>query len=109
MNSLLSLQLCLQGKYDELVKSKQKEADGIQKISSIGLYTDGDTSNSDYDIMTDIDKINSVLFTETLKYNGVVNRTSESLKRNLFAGIVPIPLITKEKSKTESGSIVPSG
>ena len=109
MNSLLSLQLCLQGKYDELVKSKQKEVGKIQEISSIGLYSDGDTSNSDYDIMTDIDKINSVLFTEKLKYNGVVNRTSESLKRNLFAGIVPIPLLTKEKSKAESGSIVLSG
>lgn len=44
-----------------------------EKVASMGVYMDGDTSNSDYDILTDIQKINGVIFTETLSYNGVRN------------------------------------
>ena len=44
-----------------------------EKVSSMGVYMDGDTSNSDYDILSDIQKINGIIFTETLTYNGVRN------------------------------------
>ncbi len=96
MDTYQQLMLCLQGKYDELVRKKQKETKAEQTLSSIGLYTDGNTTNSDYDIVADIDRINSVLFSENLKYNGTVNVSSKTLKNSLFLG--PIPLPEKQKN-----------
>ena len=46
---------------------------------------DGDTTNSDYDIITDITKINQILFSEDLKYNGVKNQSQNSFA-NFLAG-----------------------
>lgn len=75
------------------MKQKGREIDRIQKISSVGLYTDGDTTNSDYDIITDIDKIDKILFSEPLKYEGVKNTSSKALSQSLFFGVIPLPLI----------------
>lgn len=71
--------MCLQERYGAIIQQKRKEVDALQKIASVGLYTDGDTSNSDYDLITDIDKINGILFSENLKYTGTRNIASASL------------------------------
>ena len=54
---------------------------------------DGNTNNSDYDIMTDIEKINSLIFSETLTYNGTANLGKGSIS-DLLAGKIIAPLIT---------------
>lgn len=62
-------------------------------MGSMGLYMDGDTSNSDYDIISDIEKINHLIFTEELKYNGTKN-TSKFNLNNLISGKPVTPLFS---------------
>jgi hypothetical protein len=38
---------------------------------------DGDKNNSDYDIITDIEKINMVIFSQDLKYGGTSNQAGK--------------------------------
>ena len=54
---------------------------------------DGDTGNSDYDVIADIEKINSLIFTEELKYNGTKNAGKLSLA-DLLSGKPVAPLIS---------------
>lgn len=42
---------------------------------------DGDTKNSDYDIVADIQKINTIIFKEEVKYTGTQNKSVDLLKR----------------------------
>lgn len=39
---------------------------------------DGDTTNSDYDIIADIEKINSIIFSKNIKYSGEKNTSAKS-------------------------------
>lgn len=54
---------------------------------------DGDTANSDYDVIADIEKINSLIFSEELPYNGTKNAGKISLA-NLLSGKDVPPLIS---------------
>lgn len=45
-----------------------KDENALSSAGILGIYTDGDTENSDYDIVADIEKINAILFTEKLDY-----------------------------------------
>jgi hypothetical protein len=65
-------------KMGELAAASEKSASAI---GLIGLYTDGDTANSDYDIVSDIEKINSILFTQKLDYIGKANMSAESFAK----------------------------
>lgn len=49
---------CLSSQYKDLKRDAQKETNARITISYIGLYMDGDKNNSEYDIITDIEKIN---------------------------------------------------
>ena len=60
---------------------------------------DGNTANSDYDIVADVEKINALIFTEELKYNGTKNMGKKSLS-NLISGKKIAPLVTP-KAKQE--------
>ena len=84
-----ALMLCLNKRYTDLVVQKEKEIGKLQKISSLGLYADGTTENSDYDIMVDIDRINGILFGENEKYTGVKNTSAKSLKNTLAGKSAP--------------------
>lgn len=46
---------------------------------------DGDTTNSDYDIITDIEKINMIIFSKDIKYGGERNNSSSAF-RDFLAG-----------------------
>lgn len=65
-------------KMGEVAAASEKSASAI---GLIGLYTDGDTANSDYDIVSDIEKINSILFTQKLDYIGKKNMSAESFAK----------------------------
>ena len=73
-----NLAQCLTNSYLELQERTKRENDARVTLSSVGLYMDGDTSNSDYDILSDIEKINGLIFSETLKYSGVINKSSKN-------------------------------
>lgn len=46
---------------------------------------DGDTTNSDYDIISDIGKINMIIFSKDIKYSGEKNNSSSAFQ-NFLAG-----------------------
>ncbi|MDD3645870.1 MAG: hypothetical protein PHH06_00520 [Candidatus Gracilibacteria bacterium] len=52
---------------DNISKEKTKN---IYQISRIGLYSDGDQDNSPFDIITDLQEIDKIIFGEELKYEG---------------------------------------
>lgn len=49
----------------------QNKTDMTFKVSRIGLYYDGSTENSGFDLIDDILEINKIIFTQELKYEGV--------------------------------------
>ncbi|MDD2486841.1 MAG: hypothetical protein PHS92_00520 [Candidatus Gracilibacteria bacterium] len=57
----------------------EKNISNMTELGSIGLYYDGDTGNSGYDIMYDMEQINSVIFSKDLPYNGKENINTAKL------------------------------
>ncbi len=102
-----SLTDCLIGRYDAIIAQARDEQKNMENWSFIGLYTDGDTTNSDYDIVADIDKINSIIFSENLKYSGAKNTSAKSLKDLLEGKKVPplFPLWSTGARLYESGTL----
>ncbi len=74
------LALCLTEKYQRAKSRARDEQNNIETLSSLGLYMDGDTSNSDYDIISDIEKINMIIFSKNLKYSGEINKSASSFR-----------------------------
>lgn len=67
-DSLNNLSSCFSETYRRMTDEAQKDESSLSQISIIGIYSDGDTNNSDYDIIADIEKIDSILFAEKLDY-----------------------------------------
>lgn len=61
----------------------------IEIGGAIGVFSDGTLQNSDYDIIYDIDKINAIIFSEKIPYQGKVNPTNKSLERFLRGDKAP--------------------
>jgi hypothetical protein len=55
----------------------------ISVVGNAGIYADGDKDNSDYDLLSDIERINTILFSNPEKYTGVKNTTK--LSKNALA------------------------
>jgi hypothetical protein len=67
-NNLSQLAQCLVEKYNNLESGARRDQNTLETVGNIGLYMDGDTANSDYDILTDISRINQVIFSEKYEY-----------------------------------------
>ena len=65
---------------------------------------DGDISNSDYDIITDITKINTLIFSQDIKYTGATNKSASAF-RDFLAGKVSAPLFENTQTPTNTGSV----
>ncbi len=72
---------CLTDTYSKMGAIAAQSEERASKMGLIGLYTDGDTANSDYDILSDIEKINSILFTQKLDYIGKKNMSFDSFAK----------------------------
>ncbi len=88
-DSLIILLRCINETYAGVQASAGKQVDNMRKIASIGIYTDGSTDNSDYDIVSDIAKINDIIFTQKISYNGTKNIGKLSLF-DLLSNNVPM-------------------
>lgn len=91
------LTTCLAAEYKNVKADIAKEEDARETVAAIGLYADGDRSNSDYDIMYDIERINEIIFSTDIKYKGTKNISSKSLA-SLLAGNAPAPLLPASSS-----------
>lgn len=105
---------CLAAEYKNLKTDVAKEQGARETVASLGLYADGDKSNSDYDIIYDIERINQIIFSTEIKYKGSKNISSKSLT-SLLSGNGPKPLLPSSASivtppnPTNSGSSNSSG
>lgn len=99
-----SLVECIKSRYEETLENTKKEQQAVETISSIGLYTDGDTTNSDYDILSDIWKINSIIFAIPLKYEWVKNSAGIWFTSFLAGNTVPSLFPPPSWSGTGNGS-----
>ncbi len=88
---------CLWERYDKVKSEISKEQSARETVASIWLYADGDKSNSDYDIIYDIERINQLIFSTEIKYNGTKNIAKKSLE-SLLAGNEPSPLLSATSS-----------
>ena len=100
-DSLTRLAACLSATYNLLYEKASEQEDALSTVGNIGLYTDGDTKNSDYDIVADIEKINAILFTEKIDYLGTKNIGKISLT-NLLQGKPVGSLFTNSPSPNQN-------
>lgn len=67
-DSIVALGSCLSEAYSTIQLRAVEDDATLSKIGSVGLYMDGSRENSDYDILTDIEKINTIIFSNPEKY-----------------------------------------
>lgn len=48
----------------------QKQAKVISEIARLGIYSDGDDDNSPFDLITDLQNINNIIFSKEIPYLG---------------------------------------
>lgn len=94
--------------YNKSSQEVTDDADNMQSIASIGLFTDGNSENSSYDLMVDLRNIHNVLFAHDIPYEGTSNLGKTSLANLLKSGYgVPKPLSPDASGtgNTSSGSL----
>lgn len=102
-DQLSKLSQCLVEKYNELNMRAHEDQNTLETVGNVGLYLDGDTANSDYDILADITRINTIIFKEKYPYTGTKNASARAIA-GLLRGdpIAPLwPIV--------SGANTPSG
>lgn len=104
--SLQNLADCLRDAYKKIQESAFNQYESLSSVGSMGIFMDGDTANSDYDIISDIERINTLIFAENSKYDGTKNSGKTSLS-NLLAGRIVAPLIDTA-TRTELNNIIGS-
>lgn len=81
----MALTSCLSTTYKQIVADSNRQQSQLETTSMIGVYMDGDTKNSDFDIIDDIKKIDAIIFTTPSSYNGQKNPTKTALE-NFLSG-----------------------
>lgn len=112
------LRQCLVEKYTEMQRIAYQDQDALEIVGNIGLYMDGDTINSDYDLIADITRINAIIFKEKYEYTGAKNASAKSIA-SLLRGDPIIPLyalvgnmappsgVTSISGSSATGSTIP--
>jgi len=85
LNDLMSTITIMDLAYKQKATNK---SDDIYKISRIGIYSDWDLNNSSFDLISDIEEIDKIIFTKEIPYNweditNTDNNFSNFLKWNL--------------------------
>ncbi len=116
-DQLSRLSQCLVEQYNALDQAAHEDQNTIETVGNVGLYMDGDIANSDYDILTDITRINSIIFREKYPYTGAKNATTKSLASllrwdpiaPLFAPVVSSTPLSQNLPLSQSGSTLSGG
>ena len=69
LSTLNSLQTQVKDYKNNALKKAHEKAKQTYNISRIGLYADGDTKNSPFDLIQDIKDIDTIVFTQPIEYN----------------------------------------
>jgi hypothetical protein len=101
-NDELKLRTCIVDKYNTIKQGAYSDQNTLEVVWNIWLYTDGDTANSDYDILSDISRINTIIFKEKYDYNGSKNGAAKAIASMLSGK--PIAPLFVESTTGFSGS-----
>lgn len=102
-NSESSLRQCLVERYNEIDRAAHQDQDALETVGNVGLYMDGDIANSDYDIASDIARINSIIFKQRYDYIGTKNASAQAIA-DLLSGKAIAPLFPVIASASPIGS-----
>ncbi len=104
---------CLTQRYTEIEKAAHRDQRTYEAVGNIWLYTDGDISNSDYDILYDIERINGIIFKDKDEYAGARNATAKAITNMLswraIASLFPgIPTSSNQQVSSNQSVWIPS-
>ena len=102
-NSESSLRQCLVERYNEIDRIAHQDQDALETVGNVGLYMDGDIANSDYDIASDIARINSIIFKQRYDYIGTKNASAQAIA-DLLSGKAIAPLFPAIAGASPTGS-----
>lgn len=94
--------------YSQKASSKTQS---IYDIAKIGIYTDGSTENSPFDLITDLEEIDKIIFTQELEYEGeewesIDDAVQEFVDKNWNDPI--LELVTPEEGEEDQNSQDPN-
>jgi len=72
---------------DQITGQVKEQMDTFRDVSGMGLYYDGDTTNSPYDLLDDIRRIDEIFFREAPAFGSYKN-TSKQDSSALITGQV---------------------
>ncbi len=84
-DQLTRMRSCVLTKYNTIRTDTDSTLRNLETVAMIGLYMDGSTENSDYDIVSDIDRINQIIFETPEVYDGSANLGNLALS-DILAG-----------------------
>jgi len=106
-DELYAITSCLGETYQDVHAQSLRQQEGLETAGSISIYNDGNRENSDYDIIDDIKKIHTILFSDPPKYDGKINPTGKSLSRFLAGD--PAPILMNPPTNTGGTDTPPGG
>lgn len=92
--------------YDKIQQEVSIEQQKLQTVGSIGLFTDGDTDNSSYDLMYDLEQIHNVIFAHEIPYDGTANIGDSAIANILqdrYSDINPLAFLSNLAEDIPSG------
>ncbi len=98
-DGLQGIASCLSETYANIQSQSLRQQEVLETAGNISIYNDGNRDNSDYDIIDDIKKIHTIIFSVPPKYDGVVNPTGKSLDKYLRGDPAPV-LMNPDQSGT---------
>lgn len=98
-STIVTLQNCITDYYSHLQQESSQSLDSMASIGEVGLYTDGDTNNSDFDLLSDLQQINSVIFSQPIPYAGLVNNDASAIA-GILASFGNNPIINGTAANT---------
>ncbi|MCH8518489.1 hypothetical protein LAT59_01890 [Candidatus Gracilibacteria bacterium] len=79
-----------------------KKAEMTYAVARIGLYADGNTENSPFDLIVDLQEIDKIIFGEEIEYNGVTPVNNQSFQ-NFINNIINEPIEGVDDEEEETG------
>jgi hypothetical protein len=73
------VQWVIKSDYSRILSESAREAQTLSNIGGLGLYTDGSTENSSFDLVADLEQIHDIIFSKELPYKGSPNNSKNSV------------------------------
>lgn len=74
--------------YDVIKSESKKKMQNIYMLSRLWLYSDGNTDNSPFDLVSDVEEIEKIIFSQELEYNGKQTSDFEEDFESLINGLL---------------------